>query len=64
MHSSKIAHFLQGYEATAAALSFTCWMLSQHQDVQVRETKEVILERHYEQKALIAITLLIFRKEC
>jgi cytochrome P450 len=28
---------LQGYKTTAAALSFACWLLSQYQDIQVRE---------------------------
>ncbi|XP_033607274.1 cytochrome P450 4C1-like [Cryptotermes secundus] len=35
---------ITGYEATAAALSFACWMLSRHQDVQEKvlmEQKEI-----------------------
>jgi hypothetical protein len=52
-------YFLQGYKTTAAALSFVCWVLSQHQDIQVRDAEKemVVLDKRYEQNALIAISL-------
>jgi hypothetical protein len=51
-------YFLQGYKSTAAAISFVCWLLSQHQDIQVRKReRELILEKHCELNALSAISL-------